>query len=129
MHPDFRLAERIQLEESGEAEGTTDASEAFWNSGRTTRSLYADALELRRRFNRAGALLGAWVGLVAGLKLTALCLRRRREDYQPDRSNCVSCGRCFWYCPGEQVRLGLITVEEFEAQRPVHPSEDEHGNR
>jgi polyferredoxin len=129
MHPEFRLAERVRLEEMEEVEGTTDASEAFWNSGRTKQSLYADALEIRQRFNRAGALLGAWVGLVIGLKLVALCLRRRRTEYQPDRSNCFSCGRCFWYCPGEKVRLGLITPEEFEAQRPGRPSEEEHDNR
>lgn len=43
-----------------------------------------------------------------GLKLITLSIRRKRTDYQPDRSRCVSCGRCYWYCPGEQVRLGLI---------------------
>ena len=52
------------------------------------------------------AWLGAWVGLVIGVKLIHLSLRRRRSDYQPDRSGCVSCGRCFWYCPAEQARLG-----------------------
>jgi polyferredoxin len=118
MHPEFRLAERVRLEETGQVEDVTDASEAFRNSGQPVGALYANALELRGRFARAGGLLGAWVGLVIGVKLIALCLRRRRVDYQTDRSNCVSCGRCFWYCPGEQVRLGLITVEEFESHRP-----------
>jgi NosR/NirI family transcriptional regulator, nitrous oxide reductase regulator len=42
------------------------------------------------------------------VKLIHLSLRRRRTDYQPDRAACVSCGRCFWYCPGEQVRQGWI---------------------
>ena len=50
----------------------------------------------------------AWVGLVIGVKLVHLSIRRRREEYVPDRAGCVSCGRCFWYCPGEQARLGLI---------------------
>ena len=57
----------------------------------------------------AGCLgLAAWTGLVIGFKLVTLSIRRKRTDYQPDRSRCVSCGRCYWYCPGEQVRLGLI---------------------
>jgi ferredoxin len=118
MHADFRLAERVRMEEVNQVEGTTDASEAFRNSGRSVQALYANALQLRQQFARAGGLLGAWVGLVIGLKLVALCLRRRRAEYLPDRSNCVSCGRCFWYCPGEQVRLGLITVEQYESHRP-----------
>ena len=53
---------------------------------------------------------GAWIGLVIGVKLIHLNIRRRRTEYEPDRANCVSCGRCFWYCPNEQVRLGLIDV-------------------
>jgi Fe-S-cluster-containing hydrogenase component 2 len=47
--------------------------------------------------------------LVIGIKLISLSIRRKRVDYQPDPSRCVSCGRCYWYCPGEQVRLGLIS--------------------
>jgi ferredoxin len=46
--------------------------------------------------------------LVLGGKLVQLSLRRRREEFEPDKGNCVSCGRCFWYCPHEQLRLGLI---------------------
>jgi formate hydrogenlyase subunit 6/NADH:ubiquinone oxidoreductase subunit I len=46
--------------------------------------------------------------LVVGVKLIHLSIRRRRTEYQPDKANCVSCGRCFWYCPVEQLRLGLI---------------------
>jgi Fe-S-cluster-containing hydrogenase component 2 len=53
-------------------------------------------------------LLGGWVGLVVGIKLITLSVRRKREEYQPDRARCVSCARCYWYCPGEQVRLGII---------------------
>ena len=54
-------------------------------------------------FRVAGAWFGAWVGLVIGVKLIHLSIRRRRTDYMPDRAGCVSCGRCFWYCPGEQA--------------------------
>ena len=66
------------------------------------RELYAEAARLRAAFRRAGGWFGAWVGLVIGVKLIYLSVRRRRTDYQPDRAACVSCGRCFWYCPCEQ---------------------------
>ncbi|MBN2475695.1 MAG: 4Fe-4S binding protein [Pirellulales bacterium] len=108
LDPVVRLADRILLEETGRAEGTSDASDAFRNTGRPIEELYREAFDKTRRFGVAGAWLGAWVGLVIGGKLIYLSVRRRREDYQPDRSNCVACGRCFWYCPNEQARLGLI---------------------
>jgi ferredoxin len=107
-----RLAERVRLEETGEVEGTTDASDAFYESGRPTRELYAAAIGRRELFGVAGTWLGVWGGLVVGVKLVHLSIRRRREEYLPDRASCVSCGRCFWYCPVEQARLGLIQNAE-----------------
>lgn len=108
MDPQVRLAERVRQEETGQVTGTTDASDAFRGTGQPIRELYEDAARRRERFRSLGGWLGAWTGLVIGLKLVSLSLRRRRTDYQPDRARCVSCGRCYWYCPGEQVRLGLI---------------------
>jgi len=109
LDPDVRLAERIRLEDTGKVEGTTDASEAFRNTGQPAVELYELSLERRKEFGTLGLWLGAWVGLVIGVKLVVLSVRRKRTDYVPDRTRCVSCGRCYWYCPGEQVRLGLIS--------------------
>jgi len=120
LHPSVRLAERIRLEETGRVEGTIDASDAFRNTGRPVAELYREAFEQTRRFAVAGGWFGAWVGLVIGAKLIHLSVRRRRTDYQPDRANCVACGRCFWYCPNEQARLGLIcptTAAEHEGHK------------
>lgn len=108
MDPQVRLAERIRLEETGQVSGTTDASDAFRGTGQPVSELYGAAARLRDRFRTLGGWLGAWTGLVIGIKLVTLSVRRKRTDYQPDRSRCVSCGRCYWYCPDEQVRLGLI---------------------
>jgi ferredoxin len=107
-HPESRLAEQIRLEELGVAEQTTDASDAFRGSGRSVDQLYQSAVTRRNEFVTLGGLLGAWTGLVIGFKLIHLSVRRRRDDYQADRAGCVSCGRCYWYCPVEKVRLGLI---------------------
>ena len=108
LHPTIRLADRIHLEEAGQVEGTIDASDAFRETGRPIEELYQKASEETEWFGVAGIWLGAWVGLVIGVKLIHLSVRRRRTDYQPERAGCVACGRCFWYCPEEQVRLGLI---------------------
>jgi NAD-dependent dihydropyrimidine dehydrogenase PreA subunit len=119
LHYTVRLAERLRGEETGAVPGSTDASDAFRQSGRPAGELYRQAVQLRQKFAQAGGWFGGWVGLVAGVKLIHLSVRRRRSGYQPDRANCVSCGRCFWYCPSEQARLGLIQdIQNLGENRP-----------
>ena len=115
----MRLAEQIRLEETQKI-AATDASDAFRNEGRTAAELYAEGIERQQRFARLGGWLGAWIGLVLSVKLVQLSVRRRRDDYDPDQSGCVSCGRCFKSCPVELVRLGLIKdVSEMVEERPA----------
>jgi len=101
-HPTVRLAERMHLEQTGRVEGTTDASDAFRNTGQPVEQLHAEAAALLGTFRTAGAWFGAWVALVVGGKLIHLSVRRRRTDWQPIRANCVACGRCFRYCPQDE---------------------------
>ena len=114
LHPEVQLSEQVWAEDALAARrplteaDTTDASVAFRRSGRSADDLHRSAVQRRGDFAIGGACFGAWVGLVLGVKLIHLSVRRRRTDYQPDRAGCVSCGRCFWYCPNEQARLGLI---------------------
>jgi ferredoxin len=108
LDPTVRLAERVEAELAGTVKKTTDASDAFRNTGRPVRDLVKEAMDLRAGYLRLGGWVGAWFGFVIGVKLIHLSVRRRRVDYTPDRGGCVSCGRCFWYCPPEKVRLGLI---------------------
>ena len=105
VHATVSLAERIWLEDTGKVEGTTDASEAFRRTGRPTEELYDEALNLKRRFVFGGGVFGAFIGLVIGIKLIYLSIRRRRTDYEVNRGTCLSCGRCFSSCPIEHVRL------------------------
>jgi len=105
MHPTVLLAERIYLEETGQVEGTTDPSTAFRATGRTVEDLYEEASAIRRKFAVGGRFLGAFMGLVIGLKLTALSVWRRRTDYEAEPASCLACGRCFKYCPREHLRL------------------------
>jgi NAD-dependent dihydropyrimidine dehydrogenase PreA subunit len=104
MHPRVRTAERIYLEEAGKVQGTTNVSDAFRATGQTTELLYEDATKIRNRFGLGGALLGGFVGLVAGGKLIALSIRRRRTEYEADPASCLACGRCYQSCPKEHER-------------------------
>ncbi|MFP4057021.1 MAG: 4Fe-4S binding protein [Candidatus Brocadiia bacterium] len=105
MHPRVRLAERIALEESGDAKkGGTDASEAFRETEEPVAALYADALARRGDFSAAARWLGAFLGAVVGIKLLALAARRGRADFEADPAACLACGRCLEFCPVEHKR-------------------------
>ena len=107
VHATVRLADRIYLEETGQEEETTDASNAFRATGKEIKELYAEALAIQSRFGLGGWLSGGFVGLVIALKLIGLSLRRRRTDYEADRAGCLACGRCFEYCPKEHTKRKL----------------------
>jgi NosR/NirI family transcriptional regulator, nitrous oxide reductase regulator len=103
VHPTVYLAELVRQEDAGEiSPSSSHETEAFRDTGRPVEELYREASALLATFRVAGTWFGAWVGLVIGVKLIHLSIRRCRTDYEPDRAACVSCGRCFWYCPGEQ---------------------------
>jgi ferredoxin len=108
LDPEVQLAEQVRREELGLTATTTDASDAFRAARRPASELYAAAGARRDRFGHLGIALGVWVGLVLAVKLVSLSVHGSRSEYEPNRTGCVSCGRCFWYCPVEQVRLGLI---------------------
>ncbi|MEA3368516.1 MAG: 4Fe-4S binding protein [Planctomycetota bacterium] len=115
MHRIVRQADRVRLEEVGRVEGTDDISDAFYDTQRPKEDLYAEAGAVVASFRTGGLLLGLWVGLVVGAKLVHLSIYRKRTDYMPDRATCVSCGRCFAYCPVEQKRLKEKKGEAAEA--------------
>ena len=106
-HRTVSLAERVYLEESGKATGTTDASAVFRTTGGQVDSLYPSAVAMRDRFVFAGRLCGMWLALVVGVKLITLAIRRKRNDYEADHARCLACARCFQSCPQELQRLGL----------------------
>jgi ferredoxin len=108
VHATVRLAERIYLEDTGNAEGTTDASDAFRATGRDVQELYGEASGIIGQFELGGWLCGGFVGLVVALKLIGLSVWRQRSDYEAERASCLACGRCFEYCPREKVRLKEI---------------------
>jgi outer membrane protein assembly factor BamB/ferredoxin len=104
VHATVRLAERIEAESAGRVEGTTDASEAFRDTGVAVGELYAEARAISEGFVPGGALLGAFLGLVVASRLIGLSLVRRKGEYEADRAGCYACGRCFPACPLELER-------------------------
>ncbi|PXY02254.1 4Fe-4S ferredoxin [Marinifilum breve] len=83
------------MEESLEIEG-------FRTSGKTNEELYLESATILKQFYYGSWMLGAFVGLVFGLSLAGLTRYKYREDYEPDKGECVSCARCLKYCPVEK---------------------------
>ena len=51
------------------------------------------------------AVAGALAGLVVGITLIRLSVKRNRKQYEIDNADCVACGRCFGYCPQNNLML------------------------
>jgi polyferredoxin len=115
LHPSVSLAERfIPLRDAPPKTGVLAPDDlAIERARQAPRELLEDAARIRRKFSVGGLLFGGWVGLVIGVKLISVSLRRKRTDYEPDRGNCVACARCFEFCPNELVRRGLMPASEL----------------
>jgi len=99
------MAERVQAEDAGLVTGTTLESRTFRASGEETADLLARARAVQLRFRRLGWLVGGFLGLVVMLKLLRLSMWRSRGEYRTHPPDCLSCGRCFTYCPAEHLQL------------------------
>ena len=48
-------------------------------------------------------IAGALIGLVIGVTLINLSVKRTRKQYEIDSAGCVACGKCFGYCPQNKM--------------------------
>ena len=99
---------RAEEEKSVETPGTFPETRGLMQYGTPSEEVYERASQAKKRFDIAGVGLGAWIGLVIGLKWISLVLRRRRTEYEVDPARCFSCGRCFWYCPNQKGQRLLL---------------------
>jgi len=110
VHPTVKLAELLVREQNMPVKEGPLAPDDFAleRARQNPNKLLTEAARIQHRFEIGSSIFGAWVGLVIGIKLVSLSLRRVRTDYEPDRGSCLACARCFEYCPGELVRCGSL---------------------
>lgn len=116
QHPVVSLAEAVLWQDAETGQQATDAVKAFRTSGKPSQELFFEAGVVQERFRTGGWIAGGFLGLIFACKLIGLSIHKRRLEYQADRGTCLSCGRCFSYCPYEKVRLGLIPLESIQDQ-------------
>jgi len=73
--------------------------EAFYIDGGDVEALKEKVDVVKQEFKFFGTIAGALIGLVLGLTLINLSLKRSRKTYEIEHDDCVACGRCFSYCP------------------------------
>jgi ferredoxin len=117
LHFDVRTAELLYAEEQKltDAFGTFPETRTVIQTGIPYEQVYKNGLAKYRQFRYAGLLLGIWIGLVIGVKLISVSMRRKRTNYEVNPFRCVCCGRCYWYCPNQKnERVLLESVNEKE---------------
>ncbi len=112
------LALRIQAEDSGRIQGTSEESSAWRKTGETTDVLYARAAAIEYQLGIGGALLGTWMALAITVRLMRQSLPAPVKGYDADTAACLGCARCFDYCPvkrGSNERV-LVTTSSASAR-------------
>jgi ferredoxin len=104
-HRTVQLARQVNAWQVGAVKGSTPELDAFRLSGGQTSALRLDAGRVETQMRWVGMWLGAWSGLVVSVNAWGATRRARRIAYEPDPGRCLSCGRCFLFCPRERRRL------------------------
>jgi ferredoxin len=80
---------------------------ALTRAEQNEKQLMERATAARHRIQIGGWLFGGWIGLIVGLKTLNLAAGKRYTEFEPERSACFGCARCFLSCPQERTRIGL----------------------
>jgi NosR/NirI family nitrous oxide reductase transcriptional regulator len=105
---DVSLRSQIAREESLGSQNYSEDSLFFRETKTSLPELSSLAGIAVSGFYTGGWFWGGFIGLVFALKLVSLSLWRKREHYQTDKAQCVSCGRCFSSCPKEAQRRKMV---------------------
>jgi len=98
-HKDVRLYDMVIQHETDPQDVLSIELEAFYALEGTTENLTEQYEIIQADFKFYSTIAGAFIGLVIGLTLINLSLKRTRKNYEIDHAACVSCARCFSYCP------------------------------
>lgn len=107
VNKDVKLYDMVMAQEANPQENLNLDLEAFYGQGRTVAALKASYEKHQADFKLYSTIVGGFIGLVIGLALINLSVRRKRLHYEINPANCVSCGRCFSYCPQNNDKIIL----------------------
>lgn len=103
VHKDVRLYDMVMQHETAPQDILSVELEAFYGQGGTVEELTQRYNAVQSDFRLYAAIAGALMGLVIGLTLINLSVKRTRIQYEIDHAACVACVRCFSYCPQNKM--------------------------
>lgn len=103
VHPHVKLLKIIELEQSGAVTTKSLESEALRADAEVIAELRLLAATAKNSFRWGLMLLGAYLGIVIGGYLIRRSTYTKRDCYEADPAACVSCGRCYRYCPNHKA--------------------------
>jgi len=106
VNKDVKLYDMVIQNEIQPQEIQSLELQAFYGEEKTVEELEAQVAGIKKEFRVWSGITGAFIGLVIALTLINLSVKRTRKLYEIDDANCVSCGRCFSYCPQNQLERG-----------------------
>jgi ferredoxin len=98
-HKDVALFHLVVQNEKSPIDPQPVELEAFYGQGGKLDVLAQKVQIVEDDFRLYATLIGSLMGMVIGLTLVGLSLKRSRKLYEIADSSCVACGRCFGYCP------------------------------
>jgi ferredoxin len=118
---DVRLYDMVIRHEADPQDLLSLELEAFYGQGGTVEALTERYEKVQADFRFYATIAGGLIGLVIGFTLIGLSVKRTRKQYEIDHANCVSCGRCFSYCPQNR------NDPAFEEPEPVNRASETSG--
>jgi ferredoxin len=98
-HPDVYMAELLIIHPELKNDKSNLDIQTFLSSEKTMEHLVSEARVIRQKYYTGSWILGGFLGLVIGIMLMNQFVTRRRESFEPNKTDCYSCGRCIKYCP------------------------------
>ena len=99
VHREVRLYDMAVRHETFPQEALSVDLETFYGQGGVLEDLTQKYESIQMNFKVCSTIAGAGAGLVIGLALIGLSVKRTRRQYEIAHNSCVACGRCFGYCP------------------------------
>jgi len=101
MNKDVRLYDQVMAHEANpQARNMLSLElEAFYGKDQSIEELAELYQKIQAEFRLYSTIAGGLIGVVFGLTLISLSVKRTRKEYEIDEAECVACARCFKYCP------------------------------
>jgi len=105
VHKAVRLLEMVLENEETPQDVQSLELQAFYGEERTIESLTEQVALIQQKFRSYSTIAGVFLGIVFGLTLIGLSIKRTRKQYEINDAQCVNCARCFSYCPQNLNRV------------------------